>query len=216
MLAAGIPLQSGDVTHEMRSTIMLIGAMLAAGALAGLHHCSSRQTEMPAAPVNAPVRIEQRPRLRILPAMLAKAVHDRINRERRKRGLPTFRRDAALGRIAGKHSRDMAGRNYFSHTSPEGTGPAQRYLKERYACGVTIDGVLRSGAEAIYRFFRVDADVGMGDRKQALSLIAGRVVEGWLETVEDRKNLLSPHWQREGVGVFVGPDGMVYVTVNFC
>ena len=31
-----------------------------------------------------------------------------------------------------------------------------------------------------------------------------------------RKNILTPHWKREGIGVEVDPDDKVYITQNFC
>lgn len=196
----------------MRRPFLLTGAALAAAAFAATISCTSQQADAPVAPAAAPVPgASQKQRLRIMPPQLAKSVHDRINRERRRQGLPTFRWDASLGRIAGKHSRDMAKRNYFSHMSPDGKGPAQRYLKARYACGVTINGVLRRGAEVIYRHERNTAE-GVPTRDE----IIDSAIETWSGSDEDRKNILSSHWQREGVGVFISPDGTVYITVNFC
>jgi len=31
-----------------------------------------------------------------------------------------------------------------------------------------------------------------------------------------RKNILTPYWKKEGIGVHIGPDDKVYVTQNFC
>jgi len=182
-----------------------------------LSACTTQNGEGPIAPRTASPSASGRKAVRRVNApKLAKAVHERINRARRKEGVSTFRWDAALGRIAGKHSRDMAKRGYFSHTSPEGRGPAQRYLKEHYACGVTIDGTLRYGAEVIFRISAGNAGIDAADRKAVPQGIAGAVVDGWLASDTDRKVILSPHWQREGVGTFVSPDGTVFVTVNFC
>lgn len=194
--------------------IVLAAGILACLAVACAPEQPATRTQPPAPepPDAAPKPL----RIRIAPGKLAREVHDRINRERRKRGLPTFRWDGELGRIAGKHSRDMAKRNFFSHVSPDGRGPAQRYLAEHYACGVTIDGVLRNGAEVIHRFSRDSAGAYTEKGKAVLRGIAGQVVGGWLGTDKDGTNLLSPHWQREGVGVSLGPGGMVYITINFC
>lgn len=141
---------------------------------------------------------------------MARELHERINRERARQGLPSFRWDAALGRIAAQHSRDMATRNYFGHRSPGGAGPAARYLKNGYACGVTVDGVLRNGAENL---IKLGPDVVNASGRKG---IIGSAVGAWTGSAEERENLLSPHWDREGVGVAVAPDGTVYITVNFC
>jgi uncharacterized protein YkwD len=189
-----------------------LGAMIALISLACVLSCTAEPIDAPVARRTVPPPVEaKKTRLRIAAPRVAKAVHDRINRERRRQGLPTFRWDASLGRIAGKHSRDMAKQNYFSHVSPDGKGPAQRYLKARYACGVTINGVLRSGAEVIYRYAQDTAE-GVPTRDE----IIDGAIKTWTGGDVDRKNILSPHWQREGVGVFIAPDGMVYITVNFC
>ncbi len=132
-------------------------------------------------------------------------LHDRINRERVKRGLPTMRWDEALGRIAGKHSKDMARNGYFGHTSPGGHDHAYRYMKAGYACGVTVGGVLRKGAENISLLFPVDGESP-----------AEATIEGWMKNKADRKNILSPDWGRQGIGISSGPDGVIYITLNFC
>jgi uncharacterized protein YkwD len=31
-----------------------------------------------------------------------------------------------------------------------------------------------------------------------------------------RKNILTPHWGKEGIGITISPDGKEYVTQNFC
>ena len=136
---------------------------------------------------------------------LEKQIHERVNKERRKRGLPTMRWDDALGRIAGRHSRDMSQKQYFSHTSPDGRDHAYRYMKSGYACGATVDGVLRRGAENIYR-------LSPGAEEDPVEAI----IRGWLGNKVDRKNLLSSPWDREGIGISIGPDGVIYVTMNFC
>jgi hypothetical protein len=42
------------------------------------------------------------------------------------------------------------------------------------------------------------------------------IARGWLENDEDQKNLLSSPWDHEGIGICIGPDGVLYVTMNFC
>jgi len=153
-------------------------------------------------------------------AKLGKLIHDRVNQERLNHGLPTMRWDDALGRIAHAHSKDMATRSYFSHTSPEGQGYSYRYLKNNYACGITTNGVKRNGAENIFQFSLNNLAPGTGgertSERQAWEVIAESTIRGWMASPEDRKNILSPHWQREAIGIFIGPDDTMYITGNFC
>jgi uncharacterized protein YkwD len=116
-----------------------------------------------------------------------------------------MRWDDALGRIARKHSKDVVRNNYFGHTSPDGRGYSHRYMKDGYACGITVNGVLRRGGENICRLCP-----GTGED------LAGVVVREWTANSEDRKNILSSPWEREGVGICIGPDGLLYITLNFC
>jgi uncharacterized protein YkwD len=190
----------------MRRAAQFILPMLIAGTFVAVLSCTSPSTDAPPAPPaavpSAPVR-KQGPRISV--HELEKRVHERVNKERRKHGLPTMRWDDALGRIAAKHSKDMSVKHYFGHTSPDGHDHSYRYLKSGYACGVTVNGVLRRGAENIYRF-----SPSAGEDP------AETIIRGWLENSEDRKNLLSSPWGREGVGIYIGPDGVLYVTMNFC
>jgi uncharacterized protein YkwD len=185
----------------MRKTSQSIVLVLITGALASALSCTSPSTNPPATPPASAQK--QCPRVAV--PDLEKKIRDLVNKERRKHGLVEMRRDDALARIAVKHSRDMADNKYFGHTSPDGHGYAWRYLKNGYACGVTVDGVLRSGAENIYR---LAPDSGEG--------LAEATVRGWLSNKEDRKNLLSSPWEREGIGICSGPDGIIYITMNFC
>jgi uncharacterized protein YkwD len=216
---------SRPFSDRMPRTNLFMSALLSAAVVAGMTSCKSRYSETAPAPPPAPSvessslpsRPANRPPLQKLSAgKVARQVHDRINQERRRQGLPTFRWDSSLGRIAGAHSKDMAQRNFFGHTSPEGKGPAERYLGSGYACGITIDGVLRRGAEIIYRASVAGTPAGATGGVSGRAGITDPAIIEWKENAEDRKNILSPYWQREGVGVFIGPDGVMYITVNFC
>ena len=185
----------------MRRAAQFIVSLLAAGAFAAALLCTSPSTNAPAAPP-APA---QKQASRIAVPELERQIHDLVNKERRKHGLPAMRRDDALGRIAIKHSRDMAEKKYFGHTSPEGHGYSYRYMKNGYACGITVDGVLRRGAENIFRLFpRAGEDP------------AEATIRGWMANKEDRTNILSSPWEREGIGIYIGPDNVLYITMNFC
>jgi uncharacterized protein YkwD len=46
--------------------------------------------------------------------------------------------------------------------------------------------------------------------------IAESTVHGWMNSQGHRKNILTPRWKSEGIGVAISPDDKVYITQNFC
>jgi uncharacterized protein YkwD len=205
----------------MRRQAQLLFTLLITTALVAIPSCTSQTGDAPIVSSGTPSSVPIRKLVfRINSTRLGKFIHDRVNRERLKHGLPTFRWDDALVRIAVAHSKDMARRNYFSHTSPEGQGYSYRYRKNNYACGITVNGVTRTGAENIFQFslngLASDAVEERKNERHVWETIAASTMQGWMASPEDRKNILSPHWQREAIGIFIGSDHTIYITVNFC
>ena len=62
---------------------------------------------------------------------LEREMLDMINRERRTQGLGTLVMDAELISLAREHSQDMVERQYFSHNTPEGKSPFDRFVAAR-------------------------------------------------------------------------------------
>ncbi len=147
-------------------------------------------------------------------------IHALINRERERHGLAPLAHDDRLSRIARSHSCDMARRGYFSHESPEGSDFSDRYREARYACSIQAGSTYYLGAENIalnnlYASVRTVKGTAYYEWSTAEE-IARTTVQGWMGSAGHRKNILTPHWGREGIGVCIGPDGRVYITQNFC
>lgn len=157
---------------------------------------------------------------KVTAASLERKIHALINAERRKRGLAPLDWDEALARVARGHSRDMAKRNFFSHNSPEGHDFSFRYAAGNYKCGVRVGSVIYTGAENIFQNNLYDSVTTVNGREyfgwNSEEEIAETTVGGWMKSTGHRKNILTPHWGREGIGVAVTPDGKVYITQNFC
>jgi len=153
-------------------------------------------------------------------ADVAQRIHQRINAERRKHKLPTLAWDARLAAIAAAHSQDMAHRQYLSHDSPEGHGFDQRYRQAGYRCEVHVGNIVYTGAEniALGRLYNaVTHRNGVSDYDwNSPEDISRKAVEGWMQSTGHRRNLLAPHWHRQGIGVQVGSGNTVYITENFC
>ncbi|MCI3273839.1 CAP domain-containing protein [Streptomyces cylindrosporus] len=129
------------------------------------------------------------------PAALARtaaAVVDLTNRERaRAAGLPPLAVDPLLTTAAQAHSADMVARDFYSHTSPEGSRPWDRAA----AAGSTR----RSIGE----------NIACGQRSPA------EVVEGWMNSPGHRANILKPDFTHIGVGFAGGGRSGTYWTQLF-
>ena len=151
---------------------------------------------------------------------LEKQIHSLINQERRKAGLSTLGPDEALSRIARNHSRDMGTRSYFAHNSPEGHDFSYRYQQAGYVCAITVIRTIYQGAENIALNNLYDSVTTVNGKAyydwNSLERIAETTVQGWMKSPGHRKNILTPVWRNEGIGVFIAPDDRVYITQNFC
>jgi uncharacterized protein YkwD len=94
------------------------------------------------------------------------------------------------------HSKDMADRNFFDHTNPDGVDPFARMAAAGYSGG--------SGGE----------NIAMGDRSPQA------VVEGWMGSPGHCRNIMDPGYTLIGVGYYEQPGGDIwssgtYWTQNF-
>ncbi|MCS0636592.1 CAP domain-containing protein [Streptomyces sp. LP05-1] len=117
------------------------------------------------------------------------AVLTLVNAERAKVGCSPLRFDPDLAALAGAFSRDMAKRDFFAHTSPDGASPWDR---------AATAGVSGLGAENIAR--------GQAD--------AEAVMATWMTSEGHRANILNCDYTRLGVGVHFG-DGGPWWTQDF-
>ena len=173
----------------------------------------------------SPARIEPRtlkkePQPTIHVSSLEKRIHNLINEERKKNGLSQLEWDDALAAVARNYSRDMAKRNFFDHYSPEGQDFLKRYQQAGYQCAVRIDRTIHMGGENIALNHLYDSVTTINGQAfydwNSQEKIAGTTVQGWMKSPGHRKNILTPYFKHEGIGVFITSDGKVYITQNFC
>jgi uncharacterized protein YkwD len=113
------------------------------------------------------------------------------NRERAGAGLTPLAPDPLLTAAAQAHSVDMVARDFYSHTSPDGSKPWDRAA----AAGATR----RSIGE----------NIACGQRSPA------EVVEGWMNSPGHRANILKPDFTHIGVGFAGGGRAGTYWTQLF-
>jgi uncharacterized protein YkwD len=115
-------------------------------------------------------------------------VVDLVNTQRAKAGCEPLVVDPRLEQAAEEHSTDMAERNYFNHTTPEGLTFRDRIQSAGYANPQTAENIAR------------------GQRN------AEQVMDGWMNSPGHRANILNCDLSRVGVGL--DEDGM-YWTQDF-
>ncbi len=150
---------------------------------------SSAAAEPPAQPSEAPKPTPSKaadpPRSQ--DSSLAGQVIDLVNSERADAGCSPVSNESHLAAAAQGHSDDMSARNYFSHTTPEGTTFDQR---------IRAAGYDKPGAENIAK--------GQSN--------AAKVMDAWMNSEGHRANILNCKLKKIGVGV--NTKGM-YWTQNF-
>lgn len=140
-------------------------------------------------------------------------IHEKVNDVRAERGLPRLDYSEKLASVSRAHSEDMATRDYFSHTNPEGEQPWDRYGDhvDSPVCRAYGENIAYNWVDSIVR-----SDGGGLDSSSANDAVAGALVDQWMSSTGHRRNILSENWDAEGLGVYVTDEGQVYATQNFC
>jgi len=153
--------------------------------------------------------------------VLENQIHDLTNKQREFYNLDILENDSELTNVARGHSIDMKNRNYFSHLTPEGLNPTDRGERLDYSCTKFYGFYLTYGiAENIAKYWTFTNYFIQGNylsyNWHTEESLANEIVEGWMNSPGHRKNILTPDFEKLGVGVSIGDDGGVYATQNFC
>ena len=148
-------------------------------------------------------------------------VHELINQQRRNNGLSSLSYDSSLAPIARKHSADMARNNYFEHVNLQGLDPTDRGTQAGYSCYKNYGSYYTTGiAENIMQNNLYDSVTYYnGVPRYAWNSqeeIAQSTVSSWMNSPGHRQNILTPTYDREGIGVAIATDNKVYITQDFC
>ena len=119
-----------------------------------------------------------------------------VNEERAKVGAKALAMESRQRDVARAHSKDMAVRNFFDHTNPDGKSPFDRMK----AAGISYS---TAGENIAYNTYPVDR--------------AGQAaMDGWMKSDGHRKNIQNAKYGRTGIGVYRNPsNGRVYLTQVF-
>ncbi|MEU5189304.1 CAP domain-containing protein [Streptomyces klenkii] len=124
-------------------------------------------------------------------ARLTAEVTALTNAERAAAGLRPLAEDHRLAAAAQAHSDDMVARDFYAHTSPEGSEPWDRAR----AAGAPHPGI--------------GENIACGQRS------AAEVVQGWMNSPGHRANILKPDFAYIGIGYATGSSAGTYWTQLF-
>ncbi|MFE5245666.1 MULTISPECIES: sigma-70 family RNA polymerase sigma factor [unclassified Streptomyces] len=120
---------------------------------------------------------------------VAEQVISLVNTERAKEGCGPVSSNSLLTTAASRHSADMVARDYFSHTSPDGTDPGAR---------ITAAG---------YRWSTYGENIAKGQQT------AAAVMDSWMNSSGHRANILNCAFKEIGVGKEDSSGGPVWTQV---
>ncbi|MFI9150151.1 sigma-70 family RNA polymerase sigma factor [Streptomyces sp. NPDC053367] len=112
-----------------------------------------------------------------------------VNAERAKAGCSPVRQNATLDTAAQRHSDDMAARDFFDHTNPDGQDPGDR---------ITAAG---------YRWSTYGENIARGQQT------AAEVMQSWMNSPGHRANILNCSVEETGLGVHRGAGGPWWTQV---
>ncbi|MGI5373162.1 sigma-70 family RNA polymerase sigma factor [Streptomyces sp. CA-251387] len=113
-----------------------------------------------------------------------------VNKERADAGCGPLTEDPLLNKAAQGHSDDMAARNFFDHTNPDGADPGQR---------ITAAG---------YTWSTYGENIAQGQQTPEA------VMDSWMNSPGHRANILNCSFKDIGVGIHDGSGGPWW-TQNF-
>lgn len=125
------------------------------------------------------------------------AILELLNRARAEEGLVPLASDDALRDVGRAHVRDMYLRGYFAHETPECRESA-RPGDEAAGCRDPFDRMRVAGI-----------DYAAAGENLALAPSPAAAHRALMESPSHRANILSPRYRHVGIGVYVGPYGLM-------
>lgn len=135
----------------------------------------------------------------IILSLWEEKTYQTINELRKERNLPALELSQPLVEVARERSLDMATRNYFSHTTPEGL--------------MVFDLLDQTGNYYPYAGENL-ARTNLNDSR--IEEVVQEMMKKFLESRGHRRNLLRPEFNLIGIGyAFSEEDNIKYITIIF-
>jgi uncharacterized protein YkwD len=164
---------------------------------------------------------QDRPQPQIDLVDLERRILELINAERAGFKLRPLKTDERLSDIARLHSEDMDRRNFFDHVNPDGKDPTGRGRERRYTCRKDFGQYYAEGlAENIFQNNLYNRVFVRGSEMtfdwNTAEEIALTTVDGWMRSAGHRRTILTPRYDKTGIGIFIASNDQVLITQLFC
>lgn len=136
-----------------------------------------------------------------LAAQTEAALVDSVNAERQARGLHGWSFDSDLRETARHKSQDMAARDYFAHTAPDGTRFTDIFRQYGVSCGAAAENLAKTHK------LRYSEDP---------QELADGITTLWMNSDGHRRAILRSYYDQVGYGVEITDGGTVYATMHAC
>lgn len=156
--------------------------------------------------------------------LLKKLIIEYTNSERKEAGLTALEADDALSSAAAKHSRDMARRDYFSHTRQRESEPdiefedrelIKKLGYKRTAENISLQPIVQSRRTKTRTLPSGETRSATTREFATYQEMAKTIVDSWMESRGHRKNILTPEFTLIGIGTATGDqDGQPYVWIT--
>ncbi|OEJ62174.1 RNA polymerase [Streptomyces agglomeratus] len=148
-------------------------------------------TRSPSKPSPRPAPPKPRPAVQpdTAPSSFAQQVTALVNTERAENGCGPVSQNSRLDTAAARHSADMAARDFFDHTNPDGAGPGERITAAGYGWSTYGENIAR------------------GQQTPA------EVMESWMNSSGHRANILNCSFKEIGIGKHEGSGGPWWTQV---
>lgn len=135
-------------------------------------------------------------------------IHEYTNNQRVRHGLEPLYLDDDISNVARFHSQDMLSRDFFDHNNLDGQTPTDRGNILGVSCVKNYISHYTQGlGENIFYLEGYRVDDVMENSKI--------IVDGWMDSLGHRENILGRDYDQIGIGVKFS-DFKIYATQNFC
>jgi uncharacterized protein YkwD len=142
------------------------------------------------------------PRTDVNVSKIERLLAEKLDRHRKLNDAQPLTTDPRLAVIARNHSYDMATRDFFNHTNPDGVTYDDRLRRSEYLCS--------GGAENIHvTFWKMQGKTTEED-------MAREILYSFMRSADHNTAMIRPDLTTVGIGIYITADRRTYVTMALC
>jgi uncharacterized protein YkwD len=143
-------------------------------------------------------------------------IHELINQERIAHNLSTLDWNNEIAEVARSHSQFMVDTGIFSHTNLQGQDISDRLEEaEIYYWNRTGENIFKINAVNVTKVYYINhKETRRVKIYYTQDELVEEIVNGWMDSLGHRKNILTPEFTEEGIGVLNDSEENYYITQN--